>query len=381
VFGDDLPTLAGVARKVAGVLEGIRGSADVSVEQVAGLPTISIEIDREAAARYGLSTTDVQTTVRTALAGTEAGEIIQGDRRYEIVVRLPERIRSDVRDLEQLPIPLTSDAGTLAAVTAGTGSPPSKASSGSSVDGRQPGFQYVPLGTVAHVRMSEGPNEISRDQGKRRIVVQANVRGRDLGGFVAEAQRLVNERVHVPAGNWIEWGGQFENLMAARRRLGVVVPLALLLIFALLIGAFRSVTDAALVFSGVPFALTGGVVALALRGLPFSITAAIGFIALSGVAVLNGLVMLSFVRHLREQGEDLDTAITRGCETRLRPVLMTALVASLGFVPMAIATGIGAEVQRPLATVVIGGILSSTLLTLFVLPGLYRWAHGREARA
>jgi len=385
VFGDDLPTLAAGADRVAAVLRGIRGAADVKVEQVEGLPSITIEIDREAAARYGLSTTDVQSTIRTALAGAEAGEIIQGDRRYEIVVRLPERIRTDVRELDQLPIPLPEGRGSVAASAAlsgGVATPPSSgsATSGGSADGHR-GFQYVPLGTVAHVRLSEGPNEISRDDGKRRVVVQANVRGRDLGGFVTEAQQAVARRVHLPAGNWIEWGGQFQNLIAARQRLAVVVPLALLLIFALLIGAFRSVTDALLVFSGVPFALTGGVLALLARGLPFSITAAIGFIALSGVAVLNGLVMLSFVRKLREEGMDLDAALVQGCETRLRPVLMTALVASLGFVPMAIATGIGAEVQRPLATVVIGGILSSTLLTLLVLPGLYRLVHARDRRA
>jgi cobalt-zinc-cadmium resistance protein CzcA len=240
---------------------------------------------------------------------------------------------------------------------------------------------FVPLGTVAHIHLAEGPNEILREEGKRLIVVQANVRGRDLGGFVKEAQQKVVAGVKIPAGYWTDWGGQFGNLLAARKRLMIVVPLALALIFFMLLAAFGSAKDALLVFSGVPFALTGGVLALALRGLPFSITAAVGFIALSGVAVLNGVVLVSYIRHLRAEGQGIDEAIAGGCETRLRPVLMTALVASLGFVPMAIATGTGAEVQRPLATVVIGGILSSTLLTLLVLPVLYRLAHGPSSAA
>jgi cobalt-zinc-cadmium resistance protein CzcA len=381
VFGDDLPTLLSAAQRVAAQLRQVRGAADVSVEQVAGLPTITIEIDHQAAARYGLTTSAIQSTVRTALAGTSAGEVIQGDRRYEIVVRLPERIRVDVRALDQLPIPIPSGvsrpAGLAFAAPAGavaSANPPASTTSSSSER-----FQFVPLGTVAHLKLAEGPNEISRDDGKRRVVVSANVRGRDLGGFVREAQQRVEKNVAIPPGYWIAWGGQFENLIAARKRLAVVVPLALLLIFAMLYGAFRSPIDALIVFSGVPLALTGGLLALLVRGLPFSITAAIGFIALSGVAVLNGLVMVSFIRKLRADGADLDHAIHRGSNSRLRPVLMTALVASLGFVPMAVATGIGSEVQRPLATVVIGGILSSTFLTLFVLPALYRVVHGRSA--
>jgi cobalt-zinc-cadmium resistance protein CzcA len=240
--------------------------------------------------------------------------------------------------------------------------------------------EFVPLGALARIALEEGPNQVSREDGKRRIVVQTNVRGRDLSGFVAEAQRRIGADVRVPAGTWLSWGGQFQNLIAARTRLSIVVPTALLLILVLLYLAFRSAREALLVFSGVPLALTGGVLALALRGLPFSITAGIGFIALSGVAVLNGIVMLSFVRQRRAEGADVETALLEGCAARLRPVLMTALVASIGFVPMALATGTGAEVQRPLATVVIGGILSSTLLTLVVLPALYRIAHGREAR-
>jgi cobalt-zinc-cadmium resistance protein CzcA len=355
IFGDDLDLLRAHALRVSRVLQQIPGAADVKVEQTEGLPTLTVEIDRSAASRYGLNVADVQSTVHTALAGSEAGLLLAGDRRVEIIVRLPESVRSDLSRLDLLPI----------AVPAGS-DPAGGASS-------------VPLGSVAHVRLGEGPNEILREEGKRLIVVQANVRGRDLGGFVAEAQRRVAESAPVPAGYWIDWGGQFENLIAARQRLMFVVPLALALIFLLLLGAFGSALDALLVFSGVPFALTGGVLALLLRGLPLSITAVIGFIALSGVAVLNGVVLISYVRHLRAEGRDLDAALTEGCETRLRPVLMTALVASLGFVPMALATGTGAEVQRPLATVVIGGILSSTLLTLVVLPVLYRVAHARDA--
>jgi len=358
VFGDDLDQLRAVAERTAGVLRRIHGAQDVKVEQVSGLPMLRVDIDHSAAARYGLSVTDIQSTVRTALAGTEAGMVLQGDRRYEIVVRLPESMRNDVGMLERLPIT------TATAAADSTGAP----------------VHFVPLGAVAKIQLTTGPNEIQREDGKRLIVVQANVRGRDMGGFVAEAQRAMAKSVMIPSGYWVNWGGQFENLIAARKRLTIVVPLALLLIFALLFGAFGSAVDALLVFSGVPLALTGGVLALALRGMPFSITAGVGFIALSGVAVLNGLVMVTFIRHLRSEGRDLDTALTEGSEARLRPVLMTALVASLGFVPMAVATGTGSEVQRPLATVVIGGILSSTLLTLVVLPALYRMVHGRTER-
>jgi heavy metal efflux system protein len=365
IYGDDLDVLLATGKRVGGVLERVKGSADVSVEQVAGLPTLSVEVDRDAAARYGLSIDDIQSTVRTALAGTVAGEVLEGDRRYEIVVRLPETVRRDLRRLDLLPVPVPSLGAAMTTSPADNG-------------GGSDRVLFVPLGTVAHVRLAEGPNEIRREQGKRVIVVQSNVRGRDLGGFVTEAQREVARAVPVPPGYWIAWGGQFENLIGARKRLAVVVPIALLLIFLLLFGAFGSARDALLVFSGVPLALTGGVLALAIRGMPFSITAAVGFIALSGVAVLNGIVMLSFVRRLRASGESLDRALIDGCTARLRPVLMTALVASLGFVPMALATGTGAEVQRPLATVVIGGILSSTLLTLLVLPVLYRLVHGGE---
>ena len=351
VFGDDLPTLLAQANRVAAVLRRVPGAADVKVEQVTGLPTLTVEIDRTAASRFGLNVADVQAVVRTALAGSEVGAVFEGDRRFDIVVRLPESVRNDLHALERLPVPVDHTGG---------------------------GVEFVPLDAVAAIRLSEGPNQVSREDGKRRVVVQANVRGRDLGGFVADAQAAVARGVRVPPGSWLTWGGQFENLATARARLLVVVPLALLLILALLFLAFGSALDALLVFSGVPLALTGGVFALALRGLPVSITAGIGFIALSGVAVLNGVMMLSYVRTLRLRGRGLDEAILEGSAARLRPVLMTALVASLGFVPMALATGTGAEVQRPLATVVIGGILSSTLLTLFVLPALYRIAHRRE---
>ncbi len=362
VFGDDLDVALGTADRVADILRGIPGSADVKVEQVTGLPILTLDIDRDACARYGLSIAQVQSVVRTALAGAEVGEVFQGDRRFEIVVRLPENVRSNIHGLELLPIPVEAAPRSMLPTALPT---------------RHAGAttEFIPLGAVASVRLEEGPNQVSREDGKRRVVAQANVRGRDIGGFVAEAQRRVGQSLTVPTGYWITWGGQFENMIAARNRLMIVVPLALVSILILLFMAFGSVKDALLVFTGAPLALTGGVLALAMRGMPFSITAGIGFIALSGVAVLNGVVMLSFVQRLRKEGVALDPALFNGCTARLRPVLMTALVAALGFVPMAIATGTGAEVQRPLATVVIGGIISSTLLTLLVLPALYRLAH------
>ncbi len=367
VFGDDLDVLLESSERIAAVLSDIPGSADVKVDQVTGLPILTVEVDRAATARYGLDVAEVQSVVRTALAGSGAGDIYEGDRRVEIVIRFPEEVRGDIRSLERMPIPVEAAPrsllpGALPAAHAG------------------PRTEFIPLGAVARIRLEEGPNQVSREHGKRRVVAQANVRGRDIGGFVAEAQREVARRVAIPPGYWISWGGEFENMIAARTRLAIVVPLALLLILLLLFGAFGSLRDALLVFSGVPLALTGGVLALTARGLPFSITAGIGFIALSGVAVLNGVVLISFIRQLREQGRQLETALLEGCTTRLRPVLMTALVAALGFVPMALATGTGAEVQRPLATVVIGGILSSTALTLLVLPLLYRMLHAGKGR-
>jgi cobalt-zinc-cadmium resistance protein CzcA len=349
--------------EIAKVLRSIDGAKDVRVEETQGLPVMNVEPDRQAISRYGLSIAAVQDVIATALGGREAGQIQEGDRRFDLVVRLPEAIRGDVHALQNLPVPLRHGGGGDEDEHEGGGG------------AKRLGF--VPLSTLAKVEMTEGMNQISRENGKRRIVVQCNVRGRDLGSFVAEAQQKV-AAVKLPAGSWTEWGGQFENLIAARKRLMVVVPLCFLMIFLLLFSTFNSIKYAVLVFSGVPLALTGGIVALWLRDIPFSISAAIGFIALSGVAVLNGLVMVTFINQLRGEGVRLDEAIERGSLTRLRPVLMTALVASLGFVPMALATGTGAEVQKPLATVVIGGIVSSTLLTLIVLPALYRLWHRRE---
>jgi len=347
LFGDDDEVLNETAGRIAAVLERVRGATEVKVEQTTGLPMLSVNIDRAKAARHGLNMTDVQETVATAVGGRQAGTFFQGDRRFDILVRLPDAVREDVEALRRLPIPLPQGADATR-------------------------VSYIPLGEVATLELAPGPNQVSRENGKRRVVVSANVTGRDLGSFVADAQRAV-AGVKVPAGYWTAWGGSFEQLQSASQRLQVVVPLALGMVFLLLFSMFGSVKDGLLVFTGIPFALTGGVLSLWLRGIPLSVSAAVGFIALSGVAVLNGLVMLSFIRRLRDQGDSLDDAVWEGALTRLRPVLMTALVASLGFVPMAIATGTGAEVQRPLATVVIGGILSSTALTLLVLPALYRW--------
>jgi cobalt-zinc-cadmium resistance protein CzcA len=365
VFGDELDVMLKGATQIAGILKATPGAADIKVEQVTGLPVLTIDIDRANIARYGLNVADVQAVVETAVGGVSAGEVFEGDRRFQLVVRLPDAIRRDLRAIEGLPVPLPRDAGT-------------SHSASSDEQGITTRTGFVPLGALARITLEEGPNQISRENGKRRVVVQANVRGRDLGGFVADAEARIDQALELPAGYWTEWGGQFENLIAAQRRLALVVPLALGLIFGLLFLFFGQVKNAVLVFSGVPLALTGGVIALAVRGLPFSISAAIGFIALSGVAVLNGLVMVSFIEKLRADGASLDDATFRGSVARLRPVLMTALVASLGFVPMAVATGTGAEVQRPLATVVIGGILSSTALTLMVLPVLYGLFHRDE---
>jgi cobalt-zinc-cadmium resistance protein CzcA len=360
VFGDDLDTLLKIASQVQAVVAAIPGAADVRTEQVSGLPVMTIKLDRSALARYGLSANEVQSLIEIAVGGKETGLLFEGDRRFDIVVRLPEHLRVDVEAIRSLPIPLPP-AGE------------SQAQSVKAVLGNSPlaRMRYIPLSAVASIGIAPGPNQISREDGKRRVVVTANVRQRDLGSFVAEAQRAVAEKVKLPAGYWIGWGGQFEQLVSATKRLAIVVPIALLLIFLLLFMSLGSAANAALVFSGVPLALTGGVIALLLRGIPLSISAGIGFIALSGVAVLNGLVIIAFIERLREDGKPLLEAIREGALTRLRPVLMTAMVASLGFVPMAIATGAGAEVQRPLATVVIGGIISSTILTLLVLPALY----------
>ncbi|AWL07549.1 CusA/CzcA family heavy metal efflux RND transporter [Massilia oculi] len=359
LYGDDMDVLASTGAQIAAVLQRVPGAAEVKVEQTTGLPMLTVNIDRDKTARYGLNITDVQATISAATGGGEVGTMFEGDRRFAIVVRLPEVQRTDLEALRRLPIALPARSGPGAA-------------------GSENATNFIPLGELATLDIAPGPNQISREDGKRRIVISANVRGRDIGSFVPEAEEALAKSVRIPAGYWTTWGGTFEQLQSATQRLQIVVPLALLLVFILLFMMFRNVKDGLLVFTGIPFALTGGIAALALRDIPLSITAAIGFIALSGVAVLNGLVMISFIRSLREDGMSLDEAITHGALTRLRPVLMTALVASLGFVPMAIATGTGAEVQRPLATVVIGGILSSTALTLLVLPLLYRMAHRKD---
>lgn len=358
IFGDDLDVLAGIAQQVNGVIRGIEGAADVKTEQIAGLPILTVKLDRQALSRYGLSLGEVQNLVEIAIGGKPAGKLFEGDRRFDIVVRLPESLRADPDAIKSLPIPLPP-GDDAAAVTK------------TAWAGGNTGLRYVPLSSVAAIEIAPGPNQISRENGKRRVVVMANVRGRDLRSFVAETQSAVAEKVKLPPGYWIGWGGQFEQLVSATKRLTIVVPVALLLVFLLLFMGMGSAADAALVFSGVPLALTGGVAALLLRGIPLSVSAGVGFIALSGVAVLNGLVIIAFIERLRSEGRPLAEAVREGALTRLRPVLMTALVASLGFVPMALATGAGAEVQRPLATVVIGGIISSTVLTLLVLPALY----------
>ncbi|HUD41496.1 MAG TPA: CusA/CzcA family heavy metal efflux RND transporter [Dokdonella sp.] len=367
VYGDDLDTLLEIGRRIERVAQGVPGAADVRIEQASGLPMLTITPDRASLIRYGLNPGDVQDTVATAIGGEVAGQLFEGDRRFDIVVRLPEPLRQDPAALADLPIPLGgSDGGDESSRAGGfaVGTP-----------------HTVPLREVARIETRDGPNQINRENGKRRVVVTANVRGRDLGRFVADLQQAVAAQVDVPTGYWIGYGGTFEQLISAGQRLAVVVPVTLLIIFSLLFMAFGSLRDAAIVFSGVPLALTGGVVALALRGIPLSISAGVGFIALSGVAVLNGLVMIAFINKLRMQGQALDSAVFDGALGRLRPVLMTALVASLGFVPMAFNVGAGSEVQRPLATVVIGGIVSSTLLTLLVLPALYRMLHRRDAAA
>ncbi|MEC9290818.1 MAG: CusA/CzcA family heavy metal efflux RND transporter [Pseudomonadota bacterium] len=351
VYGDDLEQLAASAQEIATVLKTIDGAADVRVEQSTGLPVLSIEPNRQALERYGLSIADVQNVVAIAIGGKETGTVYLGDQRFSLVVRLPEVLRTDVASLEYLPVPLMDQSA-------------------------EP--NYVPLREVADINTEYGPNQISRENSKRRIYVTANVRGRDLGGFVSEVQKTIDEQVKLPAGYWLDYGGTFEQLISAKNRLMIVVPVALILIFTLLFIALGSVRDALLVYTGIPLALTGGVAALWLRDIPFSISAGVGFIALSGVAVLNGVVMVSFIKDLYLSGKPLQDAIREGARTRLRPVLMTALVASLGFVPMALNTGTGAEVQRPLATVVIGGIISSTVLTLFVLPTLYKLWGGKR---
>ena len=341
VYGDDLEQLAEIGRRLQTITARVAGAQDVALEQVTGLPVLSVQPRREALARYGLDVSALQDLVASAYGGEPVGTIFEGDRRHDLVVRLPDALRENVDTFARLPVPL-------------------------------PGSGYVPLGEVAELELAQGPNQINRENGKRRVVVTANVRGRDLGSFIAELRQSVANEAALPAGYWVDYGGTFEQLQSATQRLAIVVPITLAVILGLLWLAFGSMPLALLIFTGVPLALTGGIVALWLRDIPLSISAGVGFIALSGVAVLNGLVLVSFIRDLRAKGVTLDDAIRQGALTRLRPVLMTALVAALGFVPMAFNTGIGSEVQRPLATVVIGGVLSSTLLTLLVLPALYR---------
>ena len=349
VIGDDLEQLQTSAAGILEVLEKIPGAADARMEQVTGLPVLTITPKRQQLAAYGLTVDEVQDFIATAIAGESAGLIYEGDRRFEIVLRLPENLRTDISALERLPIPITGEPA------------------------------FVPLNEIAHIELAPAPNQISRENGKRQVIVTANVRGRDLGSFVQDVQTQINQQVKLPAGYWLDYGGTFEQLESASKRLAIVVPLTLIMVIALLVMAFGSLKDALIIFTGVPLALTGGVLALWLRDMPLSMSAGVGFIALSGIAVLNGLVMLAFIRQLYHQSGNLINAIIEGALTRLRPVLMTALVASLGFVPMAFNVGIGAEVQRPLATVVIGGIISSTLLTLLVLPVLYALVHRKKS--
>ena len=348
LFGDDLEELATLAEQIEAVVTDVPGAADVQREQVTGLPILSITPDRDALARFGLSIADVQRVASVSLGGQIVGQFFEGDRRFDIVVRLPEQIRSEVTEIGRMLVPL----------------PEHRRSPG--------GPMFVPLSQVAMIDIAPGPNQVSRENGKRKMLVTANVRGRDLGSFVQDVQTAVRAQVALSAGYWVTYGGTFEQLISASQRLSIVVPATLLLIFGILMLLFGSLRDAAVVFTGVPLALTGGVAALVLRDMPLSISASVGFIALSGIAVLNGVVMLTFIKQRLAEGAVLEAAIRIGAMQRLRPVLMTALVASLGFVPMAFNVGAGSEVQRPLATVVIGGIVSSTLLTLLVLPALYR---------
>lgn len=355
IFGDDMEQLNRLAEQAAQDLRQVPGAVDVKVEQTTGLPMLTVVIDRQKLARYGLTMMEVQDVVAAAIGGSKAGTLFEGDRRFDIVVRLPDHLRGDIEAMKRLPVSLPAQ-------------------------GPQGTTGFIQLAEVATLTLAPGPNQISRENGKRRIVVTSNVQDRDVGSFVDEASQRI-AALALPTGYWTSWGGTFENLQSATQRLKLVVPAALFLVFVLLFAMFGNLRDGLLVFTGIPFALTGGVLALWLRDIPLSISASIGFIALSGVAVLNGLVLISFIRGLQEQGMPLHAAVREGTMTRLRPVLMTALVASLGFLPMAIATGTGAEVQRPLATVVIGGILSSTLLTLLVLPLLYCLIHREQIQS
>ena len=354
IFGDDMEVMNNKAKEISEVLSKIQGGEDIKVEQTTGLPILTVNIDRQKIARLGVNVSQVQDAISTAMNGKETGTVFQGDRRFDIVVRLPDTLRTDMDSFKRLPIKIANDSGMPV---------------------------YLQLGEVASIDIAPGPNQFSRENGKRNVVVTANVRDRDIGSYVAEAQQRIQEEIKIPAGYWINWGGTFEQLQSASQRLKIVVPISLLLVFILLYMMFNNLKDGLIVFTGIPFALTGGILALYLRDIPLSISAGVGFIALSGVAVLNGLVMITFIRGLIAEGKPLDVAIQEGSMNRLRPILITALVASLGFLPMAIATGTGAEVQRPLATVVIGGILSSTILTLLVLPLLYRIVNQSKSKS
>lgn len=347
VFGDDFDKLGELGKEIEKAISGVSGIADLQAEKTTGLPILTINPKIEKLAQYGITTKHLQDQLAVALGGHQAGQFYEGDRSSDIVVRLPEHLRTDVDELIYLPIQLSNNV-------------------------------VVPLQELASIELVEGYNQINRENGKRSVVVTANVRGRDLGSFVKDVQATINQSVDIPAGYWVEYGGTYQKLQSASERLSIVVPLTLVMIMALLLWALNSIKDAAIIFTGVPLALTGGVIALQFTGIPFSISAAVGFIALSGIAILNGLVMVSFIKDLRAKGVALEEAIIDGALTRLRPVITTALVAALGFIPMALNTGIGSEVQRPLATVVIGGIISSTILTLFVLPALYRILHNKN---
>jgi cobalt-zinc-cadmium resistance protein CzcA len=347
IFGEDPRVLEQLAERALRAVSTVPGAADTQMEIVSGVGELKIDIDRATLARYGLNVSDVRDLVNTVVGGTTVSELIEGQRRFAIVVRLPAAYRNDLEALRGLQLPA-------------------------------PGGERVPLGQVARLESTRGAELITRENGQRRIVVQSNVRGRDLGGFVAEAQRAIDRDVQLPAGYWVDWGGQFENQQRAMRRLMVVIPLSILVIFGLLFATFDSVSQAVLILLNVPFALVGGIAALWVRGLNLNLSASVGFIALFGVAVLNGIVLVASINRLRSDGLRRDDAILTGCGERLRPVLMTALVASLGFVPMALSTSMGAEVQRPLATVVIGGLISSTLLTLFLLPAIYPWFSAKD---
>ena len=350
IFGDDLSQLETLGGEIQNVIGSVDDIVDIQMEQTTGLSMLTLKPKQYALGQYGVELNTLQDQVATAMGGQGAGFFYEGDRRAEIVVRLPEDRRNDIDQLGSLPIQIS-------------------------------GGGYVPLKELVDIGLTTGLNQVNRENGKRRVVVTANVRGRDLGSFVSDVKATIESQVTLPAGYWVEYGGTYQTLQSASQRLAVVVPVTLLMIIGLLLLALGSLKDAMIIFSGVPLALTGGILALVFRDIPFSISAAVGFIALSGIAILNGLVMVSFIRELRRDGLGLEPAIIEGALTRLRPVITTALVASLGFVPMALNTGIGSEVQRPLATVVIGGILSSTLLTLFVLPSLYRMLHRADKGA